>query len=125
MLKVGIHSSVIDSDLGYTLSVMNDLGIKYIDLRDFWGKNIVDLSDVEVRDAQGLIKKHGINVTCISPWVFFKLPLRESEVEQTIVGSYNEHMRKLERAIELAEVFDTNLIRCFSFANEIRFKKDH
>ena len=122
MFKLGVHSLAINQDFAHVLDVMNEVGLEYVDLRDLWGKNIVDLSDSEIQNVKSLVKKHGVKVCCISPWVFFRMPLRKTEDEPTYGESYAQHLDKLKRAAELAKVFDTDLIRCFSFENEIAFE---
>ena len=122
MFKLGIHTLTISQDFAHVLDVMDEVGLEYIDLRELWGKNIVDLSDSEIQDIKSLIKKHGVKVCCISPWVFFRMPLRKTEDEPTYGESYTQHLDKLKRAVELAKVFDTDLVRCFSFESEIAFE---
>lgn len=120
-LKIGIHTDAISDDLEHTLYVVRDMGLKYIDLRGIWGKNIIDLSDEDVKHAKALVKKYGIEVACISSWPFLNLPLREREDEVTYFGSYLDHFKKLQRAVELADIFDTKFVRCFSFQNTLDF----
>ena len=120
-LKIGIHTDAIGEDLAHTLDVVEEMGLKYVDLRSMWHKNIVDLSEAEVREVNALIKRHGLKVACISSWVFLGLPLCEKEDELTFFGSYLDHLKKLKRAIELAKIFGSDLVRCFSFQNTIDF----
>ena len=120
MLKLSLHTDVISQDFDHALKVAKELGFQYIDLRDIWNKSIVDLSDAEVQDVAGLIKKYGLKVSSLSPFLFF-LPLRESEDEVMHRGSYSGHLAQLKRAVELAKLFDTDLIKCWCFLRDSQF----
>lgn len=120
MLKVAAHTDVISQDFEHALDVAQELGIEHIDLRDLWNKNIIDLSDSEVRDVRSSVTRHGLKVCSLSPYLFF-LPLREREGEVTHRGSHSEHVDRLKRAVELAKVFDTNLVKCWSFIKDDQF----
>ena len=121
MLKFGLSIPRQGEDFDRVLDSADELELKYIDLRSIGDKNVVDLSDSEVQEIRNLVKKHGAKVCSISPFLFFRLPLTEGDDEVTIRGSYSEHLNMLNRALELAGVFDTNIIRCFSFETEFLF----
>lgn len=117
MLKLSLHTDLISQDFDYALKVAKNLDFKYIDLRTISHKSIVDLTDEEVRDVANIIKRYGLEVSSLSPFLFF-LPLREREDEVTRFGSYSEHLTQLKRAVELAKLFDTDLIKCWCFLKE-------
>lgn len=120
MFKLSLHTDVISQDFDHALKVAKELGFQYIDLRDLWNKGILDLSDTEIRDVVGLIKKYKFKVSSLSPFLFF-LPLREGEDDVTHRGSYSGHLVQLKRAIELAKLFDTDLIKCWCFMRDPQF----
>jgi sugar phosphate isomerase/epimerase len=119
MIKLGVASFSMGQDFAHALDVIDEWALKYIDLRDLWGQNIADLPDLQIREAENLLKKHTCKVAILSPWLFFYLPLTSREDELTNRGSYIEDLAKLERCIKLAKIFDTDLIRLFSFTTEV------
>lgn len=73
-----------------------------------------------------MIKKYGLSVSCIaSP--FLKCRLTESTVKgDTFLveeKSYNEHLDILRHCIDLAKMFSTRFVRCFSFWKERELNK--
>jgi L-ribulose-5-phosphate 3-epimerase len=119
MLKLGVTSFSMGQDFAHALDVADKWGLEYIDLRDLWNKNVADLSDSEVQEAKKLLNQHNCKVALLSPWVFFRLPLTLTESEVTPWGSYTGDIEKLKRCIEVAHIFDVDLIRIFSFATEV------
>ncbi len=121
MLKFGLSVTFRGQNINHILDSMDELELEYIDLRTIGDKNITDLSNSEVKQIEEAVKKHEIKVNSVSPFLFFRLPLTEGEDEETIRGSYSGHLNMLNRAIELAQMFNSNLIRCFSFETEFLF----
>ena len=120
MPKVGIFPDEISQDFEYALGVVKELGAGYVELRSMWGKNLVDLSSSELEKAKELIKKSNLKVSIIaSP--LFKCHLKEKEAKKprdtylVQEKSYSEHLKILERSFELAKMFNTNIVRTFSF----------
>jgi len=121
MLKFGLSNSLRGQNIEEILDSMKELGIEYIDLRTIGNKDITDISDLEIKQLKQSIQKNGIKVSSISPRLFFRLPLTKEENEETIRGSFSGHLEMLNRAIELAKMFDVKIIRCFSFKAELDF----
>ena len=120
-MKIGIFSDEISQDFEHALEVIKELGAEYVELRSMWGKNLMDLSRNELKRVKELIEKRDLKVAAIaSP--FFKCHLREEERDKTRGDthlfqekSYSEHLKILEHSFELAKMFDTNIVRAFSF----------
>ena len=120
MFKLAVHTDLLGPNFNHALDVARELGIEHLSMRGLWNKSIVDLSDSEIRDVKSSVLKYGLKVCSISPDLFF-LPLREGEDEITRRGSYLDHVNMLKRAVELAEIFDTNIIKCWSFLIDKQF----
>lgn len=124
MLKLGIVSDEISQDFEYALSTIKELGAEYVELRSIWDKNILEISPSELKKAKELIKKNDLKVSVIaSP--LFKCHLVEKETKKpagdTFLAqdkSYSEHLKDLEHFFELAKMFNTNIVRVFSFWRE-------
>ncbi len=124
MLRVGIFSDEISQDFEYALKVIKELGVRYVELRSMWGKNLMNLSSSELNKVKELIEKYGLKVCLIASPVF-KCYLSQKKVTSSKKDTflmeektYSEHLNLLEYSFEIARIFDTNLVRIFSFWKE-------
>lgn len=123
MLKVGIITHELSKDFEYALEVVKELGIKYIELHSLWNKTIENLSEKEVEKAKNLVKKYQLMVSNVSSTCFLLCPLWNSReklrnINENFIalwGDYSDHLSYLKRSIQLAQVFDTDLVRIFGF----------
>lgn len=129
MLKIGIFSDEISQDFEHALKVIKELGAGYVELRSMWGKNLVDLSSSELKKAKELIKKYNLKVSGIaSP--LFKCHFKEKGIRKskgtylTQEKSYSEHLKMVDYCFELARIFNTNIVRAFSFWKEGELTND-
>ncbi|NPV54784.1 MAG: sugar phosphate isomerase/epimerase [Firmicutes bacterium] len=127
-MRLAIISDEISQDIDEVLSVLTQTGLHYLEIRMIEGRNVLDLSDDELRDLQRLLKRSQIEVCAIAA-PLFKAPLDEKGDEKShdmdsaagpdpfklAIDSFPGHLELLERAIEIAKRFNTRLIRCFSF----------
>lgn len=99
-----------------------EMGIPALELRTVWDKNLVDMNDEEVRQVDHLAKEFGLKVVSIASPVF-KCTLPEGgeidhRFEQDAFHSahtYEDQPRILDRALELANLFEAPIVRVFSF----------
>jgi sugar phosphate isomerase/epimerase len=95
----------IDDDLATQLDVLGSEGVRHLELRGAWGRNVLDLDQAQLRMAAGLLKASGFGVSAIGS------PIGKSELSQPS----GFELERLDRAITAAEALDTRLIRVFSF----------
>jgi L-ribulose-5-phosphate 3-epimerase len=119
-LKLGVINDEITQDLDHALAVARELGLEFVELRAMWNKNLMDLKEDEVKEARRLLTKYGIKVSDIaSPFMKVDAPGFTTTAGQRDTFNarfgYKEQPQVLERAIELAKVFETDKIRVFSF----------
>jgi 3-dehydroshikimate dehydratase len=95
----------IASDLAEQLDVMRAEGVPALEFRGAWGKNILDLSDDEVRTAKALLDERGMHVSAIGS------PIGKVQ----ITDDFGAHLGRFRRAIAVAAMLDTPRIRIFSF----------
>jgi sugar phosphate isomerase/epimerase len=84
---------------------MSGMGIKYLDFRGAWDKNVLDLSDAELTEYQKILSDHGVGVSCIGS------PVGKTSIDDDPA----EHKRQFNRAVEVALRFGVTYIRIFSF----------
>ena len=119
-LKLGVINDEISQDLDHALAVARELGLQFVELRAMWNKNLMDLKEDEVKEARRLLTKYGIKASDIaSPFMKVDAPgFTTKEGQRDTFNArfgYKEQPEVLERAMELAKVFETDKIRVFSF----------
>lgn len=87
------------------IALLQKLGVKYMEPRNVNGKNIVDLSDGELRDMAGQLADAGIGVSSIGS------PVGKIGIDDDI----DAECRRLDRALTAAEILNAPYIRIFSF----------
>jgi sugar phosphate isomerase/epimerase len=95
----------IDPDLATQCRVLDELGIRYLELRSAWDCNVLDLTDEQVADVKRILGEHGIQVSSIGS------PIGKINIE----GEFDAHLVRMDRAVELARELDAPFIRVFSF----------
>jgi sugar phosphate isomerase/epimerase len=102
--------------------VSHDFGLRWIELRSMWDKNLTDLSAKQIDEAKKILTDHKLRVTDIaSPLFKTDWPgaprSSQSEKRDQFRADFDAHAQDklLERCIELAKAFNTDRIRCFDF----------
>jgi sugar phosphate isomerase/epimerase len=95
----------ISPDLEEQLAHLNELEIRYLDLRGAWGKNVLALTDEEVGRVKQLCADHGIRVACIGS------PIGKSPLADPI----EKELANLDRIVEIGAALNCDRIRMFSF----------
>ena len=98
-------SDEIDKMIVPQFTHISKLGVSYFEPRFVDGKNITELSDVEVAILKKLMKEYGIKVSSIGS------PIGKI----SITDEFEPHLKKLERVIDIAKMLDSKYIRIFSF----------
>jgi sugar phosphate isomerase/epimerase len=121
-MELAVITDEIDNDLGRALDVMAEYGVRGVELRTIWDKNIADAPREYWQRAKELIDAKGMYVVGIaSPFYKCDMP-GQSDVEgpagplhSATARGLGDQIALLEHCIEIARFFDTNLIRVFSF----------
>ncbi|PSP48539.1 xylose isomerase [Halobacteriales archaeon QH_3_68_24] len=92
-------------DLDEQLDVLESAGIDRLDLRNVRGENLLDLSGERLVDLEATLDARGFTVTSIGS------PIGKVGV----ADPFEPHMERLDRALELADRFDTDRVRVFSY----------
>jgi sugar phosphate isomerase/epimerase len=102
--------------------VAGDFGLRWIELRSMWDKNVTALTAKEVEDAKKILAEHKLQVTDIASPLFKtdwpgapRSPQSETRDQFHADFDANAQDKLLERCISLAKTFDTDRIRCFDF----------
>jgi 3-dehydroshikimate dehydratase len=95
----------ISPDLDEQIAVLQSEGIRHLELRGVWNINVLDLTDEQVSEIKRRLDAAGMAVSGIGS------PIGKVPIDHP----FDEHLRRFERAVELAQAFDTSFIRIFSF----------
>jgi sugar phosphate isomerase/epimerase len=119
---ISVISDEISQDFGHACEVAaREFGLKWVELRSMWDKNIAKLDAKEIAEAQRILKKYDLQVTDIaSP--LFKVdwpgaPQSKFSERDSFKASFTfeQQGEVLDRSITLAKSFHTGRIRCFDF----------
>ncbi|MEO8973264.1 MAG: sugar phosphate isomerase/epimerase family protein [Ktedonobacteraceae bacterium] len=105
MIRLSAFADEISPDLDEQIAVLQRENIHFLELRGAWGVNVLDFTDEQVARIQSTLDTNGISVSSIGS------PIGKVPVD----SSFEEHMRRFERAIQLAHIFQTPYMRIFSF----------
>ena len=122
--RVAVINDEISDDFDHACYVAaHDFGMKWIEVRGMWGKNIIDLGADDVERSRKILAKYGLQVTDIgSPLFKTDWPgaprssfSSKGDLHGAPEATFKEQDRVLERSIELAKQFKTGKVRCFDF----------
>jgi L-ribulose-5-phosphate 3-epimerase len=121
--NVSVLSDEISQDLGHALEVASkEFGLGYVDLREAGKKNIMNWDSKDVAEARRLLERYQLRVACIASPIFKvdwpgapRSKYSPQRDEFSADFTYDQQGEMLERAFELARVFNTDRIRIFDF----------
>ncbi len=121
--RLAVINDEISPDFDHACQVASqEFGLKWIELRSMWNKNVTALNEKEIADSIKILEKYNLRVTDIaSP--LFKVdwpgaPLsKESPRHDQFHADFDfkEQDALLTKCIELTKAFKTDRIRCFDF----------
>ena len=99
-----------------------ELDVPALEVRTVWDRNVVDLSDQQVRDLKQLADDHGRTICGLASPVFKCVhpdggPIDERFHQDAFKAAhgFDEQFTILDRAFEIAKMLDAPMIRVFSF----------
>ena len=95
----------IDPDLQIQCDVLTELGIGYVEFRSAWEVNVLDLSDEQVDEAARILSANNLSISSIGS------PIGKINIED----DFDEHLIRMDRALNLAHRLKAPYIRIFSF----------
>jgi L-ribulose-5-phosphate 3-epimerase len=119
--KLGIITDELTDKLEEALPFLSSYHLHWCELRELWGKNIMNLPQEDLNRAKKLIEKHDLQVSDIgSPifkWNLPKMPAHAGEKRDTFKASFVEEDANhlLEESFKLARFFGTRQVRIFSY----------
>ena len=121
--RISVINDEITQDFAHACEVASrEFGMRWIELRGMWNKNLLRLDANEVGEARRILERYKLRVTDIaSP--LFKVdwpgaPQSRFSPKRDQFGAdftFDQQNEALDRAIELAKAFRTDRVRCFDF----------
>jgi sugar phosphate isomerase/epimerase len=105
MIRLSAFADEISPDLNQQIAVLQEEHIQQLELRSVWGINVLDLDDQHIAEIASALQAHDIRVAAIAS------PIGKVALD----ASFEEHLRRFERAVTLAQRLQTRYIRLFSF----------
>jgi sugar phosphate isomerase/epimerase len=105
MIRLSAFADEIAAGLDEQVAVLLDEGIRHLDLRGVWGRNVLDLDDAQVADVRRTLAERGIQVSAIGS------PIGKVPID----SPFDAHLARFSHAVHLAHIFETPYIRIFSF----------
>ena len=121
--RLSVISDEISPDFDHACSVAaNDFGLRWIEIRSMWNKNVTDLNAEEIDRSREILAKYKLRVTDIaSPLFKVHWPSAPQSKEGPSRDEFHadfdfkQQDKLLERCIDLCKAFQTDRIRCFDF----------
>ena len=105
MFTLSAFTDEISPELEEQLDALQSQGLRYLELRSVWAKNVLDFTDEEVRRIRTELDARGIGVSAIGS------PIGKIRLSD----AFEPHLERFRRALDLAALFDCGHIRLFSF----------
>ena len=120
--RVAVINDEISQDFERACQVASGFGMKWIELRGMWNKNILDLDVNQITESLRLLKKYDLRVTDIaSPLFKVDWPGAPKSKFSPKKDEFNAHFDAaqqdavIEKCVEMAKKFSTDRVRCFDF----------
>lgn len=105
MITLTGFADEISADLKEQLDCLQSEGIRYLEFRGVWNKNVLDLTDEELAQVKEMLDERGVQISAIGS------PIGKIK----ITDPFEPHIEKFHRAVQAAKYFGTRYIRIFSF----------
>ena len=122
--QIAIITDEISMDFDHACSVAaRDFGVRFVELRSLWSKNLQALSDAELAEAERILGKYSLTVTDIaSPLYKVHWPGAPrsqyggpADMHNAADYTFKQQDEVAERCVAQARRFKTSKVRCFDF----------
>jgi sugar phosphate isomerase/epimerase len=105
MFTLSAFADEIDPDPQRQIDVLKPCGVHHIELRSILKTNVLDLTDLQVRELKSLLDNNGFRISAIGS------PIGKIKIDEP----FALHFQRFQRAVDLCRVFGTRNIRIFSY----------
>lgn len=105
MIRLSAFADEISADPVEQLDVLAEHGIRHVEFRSIHGINVLDLVDAQHEDFRRLLRERGCALSAIGSPIG-KIPIGDP---------FEPHLIRFDRALDLADYYETPRIRIFSY----------
>lgn len=105
MNTLSAFADEIGDDLNLQIETLKANGVGNIELRGVWGKNVLELSEEEIKEIKKVADDNGIGFSSVGS------PLGKFPLD----GNFSDQLDDLDRALRYAQIIEAPYIRLFSF----------
>lgn len=105
--KLAVFTDEVSQDLSKALALAKDFDLKGVEIRSVWNHAPQELSDSEVTEIGKQVREAGLQVASIAA-PLYKCELKDKE-------AVKNHVKILERCMEVAERLGAGVVRGFTF----------
>lgn len=105
MFTLSAFGDEISSNLKEQLDIMQQEGIRYLDLRGVWGRGFLSLSNAELDTLKDTLEERDVEIGAIAS------PIGKI----SILDPFAPHLDEFKKALRVAELFVCDFMRVFSF----------
>jgi sugar phosphate isomerase/epimerase len=105
MLTLSAFADEIDPDPERQVAVLRACDIRFIELRSVHLTNVLDLTDLEVRELHSLLHRHGFGLSAIGS------PIGKIRISEP----FEPHLKRFRKALDLCRSCGTRNLRLFSY----------
>jgi len=116
--QLAVITDEISQDFEHALDVAAEYGVKTIDLRKIWNKNIALFTDGELNRLKEALDKRDMKVAVVTgPIGKCLLPSAKfvKEKKKSVMRNPDYNVSLFDRIVEISDFFNTPYIRIFSF----------
>lgn len=105
MFTLSAFGDEISSNLKEQLDVMQQEGIRYLDLRGVWGRGFLSLSNAELDTLKDTLEERDVEIGAVAS------PIGKI----SILDPFSPHFDEFRKALRVAQLFVCDFMRVFSF----------
>lgn len=122
--RIAVINDEISQDFDHVCHVAaNEFGMRWVELRTMWNKNILDLSDAQLAETEKILARYKLTVTDIASALFKtdwpgaprSTYSSAADLHGAAANTFKEQDAVLEKGIQLARRFQCNKLRGFDF----------
>jgi sugar phosphate isomerase/epimerase len=105
MITLSAFADEIDPNPQQQIDVLKACVVRHLELRSIQQTNVLDLTDLQIKELKSLLDKHGFRLSAIGSPIG-KIPINEP---------FEPHLKRFRRALELCKLLNTPNILIFSY----------
>jgi sugar phosphate isomerase/epimerase len=105
MFRISAFADEIDPDPQVQIDTLVACGVRHLEFRSILKTNVLDLTDLQIRELKALLEKRGITLSAIGS------PIGKIKIDEP----FEPHLKRFKRALELCKLFGTPNLRVFSY----------